>query len=96
MSSEPHSDFLPDLADVAAAALVIKGSCDYLSWTSGQEYLGVLPDARLLYLKGAGHNSYQDEPKLYMAEVRAFLLGRPLPVHPYESAEPPKGYEGPP
>jgi hypothetical protein len=26
--------------------------------------LGALPDVRLLYLEGAGHNSYQDEPKL--------------------------------
>ena len=42
----------------------------------------------------AGHNSYQDEPKIHMAEVRAFLLDRPLPEHPYEG--PPAGYEGPP
>jgi len=81
---------------VQVPALVIKGSCDYLSWSSGQEYLRELPNARLLYLEGAGHNSYQDEPELYMAGVRAFLLGRPFPVHPYESAEPPKGYERPP
>jgi len=81
---------------VRVPTLVIKGSCDYLSWTSGQEYLGELPDARLLYLEGTGHISYQDEPELYMAGVRAFLLGRPLPEHPYGGTGPPESYEGPP
>jgi proline iminopeptidase len=75
---------------------VIKGRCDYLSWSSAQEYLEALPDARLLYLEGSGHNAYQDEPERYMAGVRAFVLGRPLPERPYESSRPPEGYEGSP
>jgi hypothetical protein len=53
-----------------------------------------LPDVRLLYLEGAGHNAYQDEPVRYTANLRAFLLGRPLPERPYESNRPPDGYEG--
>ncbi len=55
-----------------------------------------VPDARLLYLKDSGHNAYQDKPERYMAELRAFLLGRPLPVRPYKSTNPPGDYEGPP
>ena len=31
-----------------------------------------------------------------MSEVRAFLLDRPLPEHPYAGSNPPEGYEGPP
>jgi proline iminopeptidase len=93
---EPYSDFLSDLTGLRAPTLVVKGRCDYLSWSSAQEYLGSLPDARLLYLDGSGHNAYQDEPKRYMAWVRAFLLGRPLPQPPYEGHRVPDDYEGPP
>jgi len=93
---KPRPDFLPDLSGLGALVLIIKGSCDYLSWSSAVEYLRALPDARLVYLEGAGHNSYQDEPKRYMAEMRAFLLGRPLPESPYEGQRPPESYKGPP
>jgi pimeloyl-ACP methyl ester carboxylesterase len=95
-TSPPHADFLSDLAGQETATLIIKGRCDYLSWSSAREYLGALPDARLLYLDGSGHNAYQDEPERYMAGVRAFLLGRPSPERPYEGNRPPDGYEGPP
>jgi len=93
---EPRPDFLPGLEGLSIPTLVIKGRCDYLSWSSAQEYLRALPDARLLYLDGSGHNAYQDEPERYMAAVRAFLLGRPLPERPYEGHRMPEGYEGPP
>jgi len=93
---EPHEDFLPELEGQEIPALVIKGRCDYLSWSYAQEYLEALPDARLLYLDGSGHNAYQDEPERYMAGVRAFLLGRPLPELPYQGHRMPDGYEGPP
>jgi len=76
--------------------VLIKGRCDYLSWSSAQEYMRALRDGRLLYLDGSGHNAYQDEPKRYMAEVRAFLLDRPLPERPYQDTGSPDDYEGPP
>jgi proline iminopeptidase len=95
-ASEPHPDFLPDLKELGIPTLVIKGRCDYLSWSSAREYLGAIPDARLLYLNDSGHNAYQDEPERYMADVRAFLLGRPLPERPYGGQHRPEGYEGPP
>jgi proline iminopeptidase len=92
---EPHADFLPDLAKRTVPTLLIKGRCDYLSWSSAVEYLRALPDARLLYLDDSGHNAYQDEPERYMAGARAFLLGRPLPERPYEEHRMPDDYEGP-
>ena len=94
-TSPPHADFLPDLVEQETPTLVVKGRCDYLSWSSAQEYLRVLPDARLAYLDGAGHNAYQDEPERYMEEVRAFLLGRRPLEAPYEGNRPPDDYEGP-
>jgi len=93
---KPHADFLPDLEELSIPTLVIKGRCDYLSWSSAQEYLNALPDAKLLYLNDSGHNAYQDEPERYIANVRAFLLGRHLPESLYDGHRRPDGYEGPP
>ena len=95
-ASPPHADFLPDLAERTIPTLVIKGRCDYLSWSSAVAYLKTLPNARLMYFEGSGHNAYQDEPERYMAAVQAFLLERPLPELPYEGWHMPDGYEGPP
>ena len=95
-TSPPHAEFLSALTGQDIPALVIKGRCDYLTWSSAQEYLGALPGAQVLYLDGSGHNAYQDEPERYMAGVRAFLLGRPSPERPYVGSRPPDGYEGPP
>jgi proline iminopeptidase len=95
-TSPPHAEFLSALARQDIPTLVIKGRCDYLSWSSAQVYLQVLPDTRLLYLDGSGHNAYQDEPERYIAGVRAFLLDRPLPERPYEGSRLPEDYEGPP
>ncbi|HEX6709373.1 MAG TPA: alpha/beta fold hydrolase [Rubrobacter sp.] len=92
---EPHTDFLPVLAKRKVPTLVIKGRCDYLSWSSARKYLEALPEARLLYLKRSGHNAYQDQPERYRANVRAFLLGRPLPERSYQGRRMPEDYEGP-
>ena len=43
------------------------------------DYLRTLSDARLVYLRGAGHNAYQDMPERYMAVVRTFLKEHRLP-----------------
>jgi len=83
------------LARLTTPALVIKGSCDYLSWRSGLAYRQALPDARLVYLHHAGHNAYQDQPALFLAVVRAFLTGRPLPGAMWTSSAVPADYEGP-
>jgi proline iminopeptidase len=92
---EPHEDFLPEPSGQEIPTLIIKERCDYLSWSSAVEYLKALPDARLLYLDGSGHNAYQDEPGRCMANLREFLLGRPLPESPYEGRCMPDDYEGP-
>ena len=95
-TSPPHADVLPALAQQTIPALVIKGRCDYLSWSSAMAYLTALPDAQLVYLSEGGHNVYQDEPDRYMAAVRTFLLDQPLPEPSYAGHLPPDDYEGPP
>jgi proline iminopeptidase len=43
-TSPPRENFLPDLAGQETPTLIIKGRCDYLSWSSAKEYLRALPD----------------------------------------------------
>jgi len=84
----------PALRTVRTPALVLKGSCDYLPWALTREYRDTLPNAALVYLPGAGHQAYQEQPEPYLAAVRAFLLGTQLPVPPYTGQEPPPDYSG--
>ena len=95
-AARPWADPRPALARLHTPALVIKGSCDYLSWSSGMAYLRAVPGSRLVYLHHAGHNSYQDQPAAFLATVRAFLAGRPLPEPARTGAAVPADYEGPP
>lgn len=94
-AARPWADPRPQLAHLAIPALVAKGSCDYLSWASGLAYLQALPNAQLVYLHRAGHNAYQDQPAAFLAVVRAFLTGRPLPIAPQSGMGVPADYEGP-
>jgi proline iminopeptidase len=94
-AARPWADPRPQLARLATPALVLKGSCDYLSWASGLAYRQALLNARLVYLQHAGHNAYQDQPALFLAVVRAFLTGRPLPIPPWTGSGVPADYEGP-
>jgi proline iminopeptidase len=89
------ADVRPTLAGLDTPTLIFKGSCDYLSWRSAQDYRRALPDSHLLYLEGAGHNTYQDRPAEVMAAIRAFLTDAPLPLRPYVGTAPPPSYQGP-
>lgn len=75
---------------------MLKGSCDDLSWGAAIDYRQALPNARLVYLHHAGHNAYRDQPAAYLAVVRAFLTGRPLPIPPRTGDNVPADYQGPP
>jgi proline iminopeptidase len=91
----PHADFRAALSGRAVPTLVIKGRCDYLSWSSAVAYLRALPAVQLAYLRASGHNAYQDESDRYLADVRAFLAGQTPPDLIPMSDRPPDGYEGP-
>ena len=70
----------PGLTGLPTPVLIFRGSCDYLSWRSALDYRRALPRAGLVYLDGAGHNTYQDRPTEVLADVTAFLTGAPLPI----------------
>jgi pimeloyl-ACP methyl ester carboxylesterase len=84
------------LAGLPTPTLILKGSCDYLSWQSALDYRNTLPDATPVYLPGAGHNLYQDRPAAVLATIRAFLTGAPTPIPPHPATAVPHGYQGPP
>lgn len=88
-TAEKPDDIRKPLEAWDGPALILKGSDDYLSWSSAADYRTALEHSRLLYLEHAGHNVYQDQPELVMASIRAFLSDRPLPTEPYEDENPP-------
>lgn len=90
------ADPRPALSGLPTPTLIVKGSCDYLSWRSATTYRDLLPNSRLIYVRGAGHNVYHDGNETVAAAVTAFLTHRPLPLPAYTAAAPPPGYEGPP
>lgn len=94
-AATPHADIRPRLRRVATPTLVIKGSCDYLSWSSAIGYMKTLPHATLEYVRNAGHDLYADQPATVMGLMRAFLGDRQLPQAPYPSLGKPSDYEGP-
>jgi proline iminopeptidase len=74
-------DFTASLLRYRIPTLVIKGSCDYLTWESALAYLDAFQEgpAHMVYLPGAGHNAYQDLPHEHAQNVKAFLNDEPLP-----------------
>jgi proline iminopeptidase len=86
-------DLRPALRGVDVPTVIVKGSCDYLSWDSAMDYRRALPNSTLLYLSGAGHNAHQDRPMDVLRAARELLGGRPL-SHAYDGP-PPADFEGP-
>jgi proline iminopeptidase len=84
------------LTGLPTSALIVKGSCDYLSWRSALDYRDRLPHSRLIYLPGIGHNLHQEDPAAFLAAVRAFLTDQPSPQPPVTGDRPPPDYRGPP
>ncbi|MCW6003521.1 alpha/beta hydrolase [Micromonospora sp. CPCC 205371] len=84
------ADPRPALRAVHVPALVLRAEGDYKKWAVTYDYKRTLPEATLLYLKGAGHAISSDKPALYLSLIRAFLLDRPLPLPAWNSADPPR------
>jgi proline iminopeptidase len=88
-------DLRPMLAQVTVPALIIKPQCDYLPWSFGTDLAHALPDARLVYLRGAGHSTYIERRDAFFGEVRAFIRGEPLPIAPQTDDRPPDDLRSP-
>jgi proline iminopeptidase len=86
----------PALRELKTPALVIKGSCDYLDWSSAIDYRDTLPNARMVYVPGAGHRIYAERPALFTTLVKDFLEGQSLPLPLVTGSRAPGSYQGPP
>jgi proline iminopeptidase len=76
---------------VLVPLLILRGGCDYIRWEAALQYKTAFRNSTLLYVPDAGHAFGYDQPQIYAAAVRAFLLDRPLPIAPYESTVAPPG-----
>lgn len=88
-SARPE-DFTQVLKRYKIPTLVFKGSCDYLTWASALDYLDAFQagPAQLVYLSGAGHALYQDEPQEFKLNLEAFLKGQLLPNRYFDRVVP--------
>ncbi|HEY7413900.1 MAG TPA: alpha/beta fold hydrolase [Ktedonobacteraceae bacterium] len=84
------------LASNHTPTLILTGTCNYIKWAATWQYKTTLPNSTLLYFPHAGHEIYLDQPDLYLATIRAFLLGTSLPLHPWTTAQPPLTLQEPP
>jgi pimeloyl-ACP methyl ester carboxylesterase len=80
-------------ADSSGIGGRILAALTYLSWESVIHYINDLKSAHLtlVYLTGAGHNTYQDKPDEYRDVVAAFITGSPIP-YTYTSTDKPNNY----
>lgn len=88
----PPPDPRHKLNDVQTQALIIKGSCDYLSWSSALDYKDSLINSEIVYLSQAGHNIYQDQPSIVLQIIKAFIANESLPIPFYSGTKPPSDY----
>lgn len=95
VTAKPPADPRAALTGLPTPTLIVKGSCDYLSWSSALAYRDRLPRSQLIYLPGAGHNVGQDRPDDLLATVAAFLQGRPPARAPIVGDRVPADYSGP-
>ena len=91
-ASDPRTDPRRALRGLATPTLILKGSCDYLSWPDHDR---TLSDVTVRYYRGAGHNITQDRPDDAFAAIRAFLTDAQLPQPPHQGANAPDDFEGP-
>lgn len=94
--SPPDPDIRNSITGNPVPTLVIKGECDYLTWSSAIENTEALPNSTLVYLEDAGHNVYQDRPDAFLAATRAFLVGEESIPDERDSTDMPESYQGPP
>ncbi|TDH28712.1 alpha/beta hydrolase [Segetibacter sp. 3557_3] len=73
MASLGQWDWRSPLSKVLAPTLIIHGTADPLPQSAAQEWATVLPNGRLLLLKGVGHFPYLEVPRQFFRAVNHFL-----------------------
>jgi proline iminopeptidase len=68
-------DWRPEVARLYIPTLVIHGTDDPLPLAASEEWVAVLPQARLVAIPGAGHYPHAEMPDLFFPPVEVFLRG---------------------
>ncbi len=77
------ADPLPLLAGIRAQTLLLWGEQDaMIPFANSADYLGALPDARLVALPQVGHLPQEERAEPALAALRRFLETPPLPAQP--------------
>ena len=66
-------DFHKQLAKIQAPALLIYGEADPLTEIAGNRLTAVIPNAKQVTIKEAGHFPFIEQPEEFTEEVRGFL-----------------------
>lgn len=75
LSKERSELLTTQLRGLSTPTIILKGSCDYLSWSSALEYRQLITGSRLCYVLGGGHNLLEERAVATSAMVRDFLHG---------------------
>jgi pimeloyl-ACP methyl ester carboxylesterase len=74
-------DPVPLLAQINAPVLLLWGEKDgMIPFSNAQDYLQVLPDARLVSLPDLGHVPFEEDPAASLTPVKDFLSSLPRPA----------------
>lgn len=67
------NDYRPALRALPLPVLVMKGECDNQHWGYTREYLDVFRNHQFIFIPGAGHSLWVEQPALYLNAIREFL-----------------------
>jgi pimeloyl-ACP methyl ester carboxylesterase len=70
------TDPVPRLRSIQAETLLMWGELDaMIPISNAQDYLDVMPNARLVRLPGLGHLPFEEAPEPALTPLRTFLIG---------------------
>lgn len=76
-ASVQRLDIAKEIAKVTAPVLTIHGTKDRnAAYGAGREWAFILPNARLLTIRGAAHAAYVEAPEIIFPAINAFLNGK--------------------
>lgn len=80
----------PTLKSLQTPALIMRGACDYIPWTSTYVYKETLANSSLVLIPNAGHALTEAQPEAVLSTIRAFLKGDTFPIAPYTGSQQPE------
>ena len=61
------------LTQVPSPVLVLQGQCDYIPFWAAFEYVDLYPNARYVFIEGAGHEIWWEQEAIFLKHIKQFL-----------------------